>query len=328
MSANADMAGGRARLLFIDYLRAAAILYIVGFWHLWEYAPDAPAYQNGFTHAVIFMVLGLFVFLSGVLLGRNEVRPDARSVLCFYRRRLLRIWPLYILALLTFVAFGITNWATAAKSAIGLVMFFGPSPATLWFVAMLVWFYLLAPFLIISAKRVPLFAGFCAALYVGMAVVAMILPQADKRLFIYFPAFAAGIAAGVGLWAPQRWCLAAGLAAAAFIALLCSGVHLRLLTVPLEGAVAVVGPVFVYAWCWPKAAALKPVPIVMAVSYASFAMYLFHRPILGACQRVFMPDGFFFQWVYLTLVCLPLVGLVSWIAQRAYDQMTTNLRNS
>jgi len=57
-------------------------------------------------------------------------------------------------------------------------------------------------------------------------------------------------------------------------------------------------------------------------------MYLFHRPILGACQSVFMPDGFFFQWVYLTLVCLPLVGLVSWIAQRAYDQMTTNLRNS
>lgn len=321
MSANADIVGGRARLLFIDYLRAAAILYIVGFWHLWEYAPDAPAYQNGFTHAAIFVALGLFVFLSGVLLGRTEVRAEGRSVMSFYRRRLLRIYPLYILALLTFVAFGITNWATAAKSAIGLVMFLGPSPATLWFVAMLVWFYLLAPILIVCAQRGWVFVGVCGALYLGMGLLAWILPDADKRLFIYFPAFAAGIAAGAGLWRPECLILPAAGSTVAVFSLLAFSKGFGLLTVPTEGALALVGPVVLFGLSARNARVFVPNRFVEVVSYASFAMYLFHRPLLNMAKEMFMPQGFLLQWCYLTLLCLPAMVVISWGIQAAYDRL-------
>jgi len=308
------------RLLFVDYLRAGAILYIVGFWHLWEYAPDAPHYQNSFTHTLTFMALGLFVFISGFLLGGARVPVNFAGVMSFYGKRLLRIYPLYGLALVVFVLCGLTDWATAAKSATGVVMFFGPSPATLWFVAMLIWFYLLAPVLIISARNACVFIGMCCALYLGMAMLAVALPQADKRLFIYFPAFAAGIAAGAQLWEPGRWRIYAGIAACVFAGLLASAGNFGLFTVPLEGAVAVTGPAFVFACCAHGAQSFAPNRTVALVSYAGFAMYLFHRPLLGWAKDLFMPQGFFPQWFYLTILCLPIVLLLSWGLQATYDK--------
>lgn len=321
MSSVAQSRGPVARLVFVDYLRAGAILYIVGFWHLWEYAPDAPPYQNSFTLSAILVALGLFVFLSGVLLGRTEVRPKIGSVLAFYRRRLLRIYPLYIFALAVFVMMGITSQEVAWKAAVGLVMFTGPAPATLWFVAMLIWFYLLAPLLIISAGRGSSFVALSAALYFLMGLAAWILPDADKRLFIYFPAFAFGIATGAGLWRVEQWILASFAAMVVLLALLVFSGGLGLLTVPLQGGLAVTGSMVIFGLCSRYRGAFVPSRAVAFVSYASFAMYLFHRPLLTLAKDVFMPQGFLLQWCYLTLLWLPLIVLVSWLIQNSYDRL-------
>jgi peptidoglycan/LPS O-acetylase OafA/YrhL len=328
MSSVAQSRGPATRLVFVDYLRAGAIIYIVGFWHLWEYAPNAPAYQNSVTHTATLIALGLFVFLSGFLLGRSPVPRRGKDFLDFYRKRLLRVYPLYLAGLIVFVAVGLSDMASAVKAAVGVSMFFGPSPPTVWFVAMLLWFYLLAPLLLASAPRVPLFIGICAVLYVAMGVVAWILPQADKRLFAYFPAFAAGLAAGSQLWSPGRWLFFSTVCAVGFPLLMCLVGDLGLMVVPLDGVVVLAGSACLFGMCARNAQAFSVNRLLAFVSYASFAMYLFHRPILAACTGAFMPDGFPLQWLYLTIVCLPLIGLVSWIVQRVYDQMMINLRNS
>jgi peptidoglycan/LPS O-acetylase OafA/YrhL len=61
--------------------------------------------------------------------------------------------------------------------------------------------------------------------------------------------------------------------------------------------------------------------VLAFVSYASFAMYLFHRPILAACTGVMMPGTFLLQFTYLTVVCLPVIVAVSWGVQVAFDKI-------
>jgi peptidoglycan/LPS O-acetylase OafA/YrhL len=114
----------------IDFLPAASVLYIVGFWHALGYTTAVPGYPNAITHRVTVVILGLFVFLSGFLLANKDV-SSFESIVTFYKRRLFRIWPLYILSLIVFVLSGLTSSKTALLSAVGISMFYGEQPMTL-----------------------------------------------------------------------------------------------------------------------------------------------------------------------------------------------------
>jgi peptidoglycan/LPS O-acetylase OafA/YrhL len=94
-----------------------------------------------------------------------------------------------------------------------------------------------------------------------------------------------------------------------------------LLTVPLQGGLAAAGSMVLFGLCSRHSGAFVPSRAVEFVSYASFAMYLFHRPMLTLAKDVFMPQGFLLQWCYLTLLCLPLIVLVSWAIQGGYDRI-------
>ena len=93
-----------------------------------------------------------------------------------------------------------------------------------------------------------------------------------------------------------------------------------LLTVPLEAALALFGPAVLFGLGARNASVFVPNRFFEVVSYASFAMYLFHRPILTVCKSVFMPEGFLLQWLYLTGFCLPVIVLASWLIQKFYDR--------
>lgn len=82
----------RRRDQAIDLMRATCILWIVGFWHLLGYAPSIDGYKNDLTYRLTVVVLGLFVFISGHLIGRARI-TNAAEVWRFYRRRMIRIYP-------------------------------------------------------------------------------------------------------------------------------------------------------------------------------------------------------------------------------------------
>ncbi|MFL6696444.1 MAG: acyltransferase family protein [Vitreoscilla sp.] len=131
--------------LSVEVLRAGCVLYIVGFWHLMDYTHGLGGYNNAVTVRLTVIVLGLFTFLSGFLLARAPMRLGRSELKRFYAKRLLRIYPLYLLALLAFWALGIADRGIALKAALGISMLYGPPPATLWFVTMILVFYLIAP---------------------------------------------------------------------------------------------------------------------------------------------------------------------------------------
>jgi len=138
----------------IDFLRAFCVLYIVGYWHLVPYSTAFPGYANYYTEGLKEIVLGAFALSSGFLLAQRDIGLSPREVLSFYRRRLVRIYPLYLLAVLLFGLAGIASPAQVTEAALLISMFTPPALPTLWFITMIMFFYLAAPFLIHASENV------------------------------------------------------------------------------------------------------------------------------------------------------------------------------
>ena len=318
---------GERRLHIVDALRAVSILYIVGLWHLLEYAPALPHFQTPPFQALTTVFLGLFVFLSGLLVGRSEMKLRWAEVKAFYMRRVFRIYPLYLVALAVFTATGLTDLSTAIKSAFGLSMFAGPPPYTLWFVAMILWFYLAAPLLLACAGRGTKFLLVAGLFTAALGCAGLLLPSADQRMFVYFPVFAAGV-----WWslfrtdsAPSKALSATACAGLCIVMMVFSTPSGRTAVV-IASLLALSGAMSVFLWTRLLAPESGRARLLVFVSYASFAMYLFHRPILSWMAELFTPQTLVFQLSYLWLICLPVVILVAWIVQRAHDGLARSLR--
>jgi len=319
---NAALPAPGDKSLPVELLRAGCALWIVGFWHLMNYTHGFPGADNAVTLRLTVIVLGSFAFVSGFLLARAPMRLRAPELGRFYVKRLLRIYPLYLLALLAFWALGMADRSTALKAALGISMVYGPAPLTLWFITMILEFYLVAPLLIALRGRPVLFLLAALGLF-GVAAACGSAANGDIRLAQYFPAFALGVywanhgerasmrtalwacAATVAAWA---WSLAAGSAPQYSLAgiplVTCGGLATFLLAGRLalspDGAIA-------------RAATL--------VSYASFAMYLSHRIVYQGLHALCDPASPVLGLAWLLLVGLPVVVLVSLLAQRVCDAL-------
>jgi peptidoglycan/LPS O-acetylase OafA/YrhL len=317
---NATRPSSSDKSLPIELLRAGCVLWIVGFWHLMNYTHGFPGADNAVTLRLTVIVLGLFTFVSGFLLARAPMRLRAPKLGRFYARRLLRIYPLYLLALLAFWALGMADRSTALKAALGMSMVYGPAPLTLWFITMILEFYLVAPLLVALRGRPALFALAAAGLF-GVAAVCGSAANGDLRLAEYFPAFALGVYwAGHGERASTRttlWACAATAAAWAWSLAASGDPQYSLTGIPLVtcGALAA----FLLAGrltLSPRGALARAAALV---SYASFAMYLFHRVVYKGLHALYDPASPGLGLAWLLLVGLPVVIAVALVAQRACD---------
>jgi peptidoglycan/LPS O-acetylase OafA/YrhL len=304
------------RLHPLDFLRAASVLYIVGFWHMMEYWPSSEGYHNSVTTRITTVVLGLFTFLSGYLLAQKPLSWEAKRLGGFYLRRFLRLYPLYLVALIVFGLTGLTEWRSVVLSAPLLSPFLGHVPLTLWYVAVLLIFYLLAPLLLTTRSPVSLLLR-SVAIFGVLVVAVRLLPHADARLVIYFPSFALGIHAARDVLHPRSEWMAGPLALVIIFAAASEtvGAFSWLWTAGLAAS----GSLLLFRWALRSRIARRPSSVVLFVSTAAYVMYLVHRPILLGATALFFPASPGGQLAWLLAVCLPVIVLFSWAAQRAYD---------
>jgi len=91
------------RILWLDFLRAFAMLYIVAIYHVDDYGKQL--FQSNFNDIFTYALLGMFVFLSGYLLTKaNRIRTGS-DIKKFLKKRLLRIHSLCVMSLLLFSVF-------------------------------------------------------------------------------------------------------------------------------------------------------------------------------------------------------------------------------
>jgi len=303
----------------IDVMRAVSMLYIVGFWHLLDYTKDVRWHYNPVTYRLTVGALSLFVLISGFLTGRKDGGLDRGEIWSFYKARFWRIYLPFVVASGLFLAAGINDTPALVKGVTLVAMLLAPPPFTLWFVSMIVLFYLIAPLLIGWRGNEVAYIAICS-----LIVGAMILYQAetgriDMRLFLYFPCFAAGIFLAAGSL-PSSTLSLVGLLILAALSLVPT---LARPSSSLEGDPwaapwAFFGSIAVFVVVMHAGRNLKPPAILTRLSEASFFMYLLHRPLYLWMQIVWFPSEEREQLPYLLFVCLPLIGIVAWVCQRAY----------
>jgi len=206
------------RLPELDILRIISILIVVILIHIpndyaYSYYIGLDPYTTFLFHTLgIKVAMGSFVFLSGfgLYLNKNNRKINTfEKLFKFLKKRILRIFPLYWIALFLFLIFLDyldINFLYILAHVFGMQMIvaplFGPPILTLWFVGIIVIYYLIFIILsytgsikrIIPTSIVILF--FFAFLNVFFGLV-------EYRFFYYYLIFITGIIAANIYTSPQ-----------------------------------------------------------------------------------------------------------------------------
>ena len=314
----------KKRNIGIDILRALSTLYIVGFWHLFTYTTAFPQHNNAITYKLTLVILGTFVLISGHFIGEKDLQMTKNDIAKFFQRRLLRIYPLYILALGLFTTMKISNLTISLKAALLISMFVKPAPLTLWFITMLLLFYFISPLFIHASKTLQTqrFIGYYIIAVLLLITYSVFTKMLDTRLLLYSPAFILGIRI-----AKNDINISIGKYKIYYLAALIISFLLSFVTTPYEELNAIINAPMVLLFSHLFFNVAKRLIIrseqvrktISFLSYSSYAMYLFHRPIYDIAKRIYFPETPAAQAVYLLVFCLPLITLCSFMIQKFYD---------
>ena len=205
------------KIIACDFLRALAIIMIIPA-HLsnFLYSTYSKLGLYAFDPYFANMGLGLFIFMSGHLLYYNNHSINSfQNILSFYKKRLLRIFPLYWAALGVFIlvfsvfapklnsgfifpnaqnAFDISN---VLVHILGLQILLAPAYAspllTLYFIGLIIIFYAIYPFIIMISKDEKSLLFVSSMVFLGFLFISMTFNIIDPRFFVFFPIFVFGI---------------------------------------------------------------------------------------------------------------------------------------
>ncbi|WP_155314002.1 acyltransferase family protein [Desulfosarcina ovata] len=311
------------RNIGIDLLRGLSILYIVGFWHMFNYTKAFPEYYNPFTRRLTLIILGTFVFISGYFIGGEDLIINKHNIIAFYKKRLLRIYPLYIIAIYLFTLFNLSNVITSVKAGVMISMLLKPAPVTLWFITMLILFYVISPFLIHCSKSIK--ANRLIFYYLIFITLLMIYSyftrMLDVRFVMYFPSFALGVFVANKNESIHRtnnsFTIIIMISSVIFSFFKAPHEQLKLLMyIPMILSCSY----FLFqSFKYLSVSSKHACKIIIFLSYSSYCMYLFHRLIYINFKKIYFPEVYLYQFFYLVFLCLPCIICCSFIIQKIFD---------
>ena len=271
-------------------------------------------FANCFGWQTTYCVLATFTFISGFF-GANNRISTWQDVGAYYKKRLLRIYPLYALASVSLVLCHYNSWESLTRYLLGLGCFTKPYPATIWFVSMLLIFYFVTPLLLkCSTKRRITF-------FLLLQIVFFMLVywwDSDIRLIYYWPFYCLGICfkqkklhfkffEGHNNW----------LIIAVFIAYAVLGMNIGENFTILTFVCCFL---FIYSTMniFSKMSNLINYNKMIAfISYSSMSAYLFHRMFFYIIKML----GGTYKPVMAFFVYLPCVFILGGTLQRVYDNL-------
>ena len=152
----ADIHYDKMRDYRFDVARALCMIFVVAFAHLWAYVyPGVVSviYLHPALYILSYSCLGLFTFASGYLLGgKYSFGKDGNTkVWPFYKKRVLRIIPLFLLAALALYLIGFNSARATLNGVLCISPFTTSRPMTLWYIPVILWCYFITP--LVSRKN-------------------------------------------------------------------------------------------------------------------------------------------------------------------------------
>ena len=312
------------RLLYMDFLRAIAILYIVAVRHLDDYAGNI--YHNKLDDVTTYSFLGLFMFISGYLLSLNAPINNKSDLWNFIRRRFLRIYPLYVLALFLFMLCSLMSFKSVLLHTALLNVLLDKPVITLWFVSIICVFYIIYPIIVYKysvPKTVIISISLCSVFILLKEQFGLL----DENLILFFPLFILGIVSSkhklIDRFIPNKnfvICSVLVFIISSFLyfeAPEFNQVFLILLMMSAVPFLILIGKL------------VSPIVnkrVYVNIAYASFCMYLFHRVIFYLITHIYSPSNNIYMVIYLTLIAVPIIYVTSFYLQKYYDRITRRIR--
>lgn len=301
------------------------MLYIIAFWHLSGYSEF---FYVPFGEFLKNASLGLFMYVSGYLLGGKYIITTPLEAWTFIKNRFLRIYPLYVISLLLFWFHSAISTRTLICSLFGVSSFFPPQPPTLWFVSMLFVFYTF--FIIISGSFFKYKIILSTIFYMALLVLCSYYKTIDHRILYYSPCFFIGVISSER--SSNYWGKCRGFISSLSVFILCVGIlyyKIEIGFIPccfLRGLISLSGAYIILF----IANQLNRIPNIEKVfrplSYASMAAYMFHRQIISIIRYMYWPAPSIGRVLYLYLICVPIVLVAGYLIQFSYDKSIKQLR--
>lgn len=335
------------RLLIFDLMRSLAILIIL-FHHLPNYTGNF--YDLNFIGINLdlsplnelnrYLGLGLFIFLAGYLINRKRERfADKRSAINFLYRKFIRIFPLYYLALFCFILIHkIYAPLKIGVQILGLQLLFASSTLkpihTLWFIGLIVIYYYL--FTVLNYNPIKKFyKGLIIILFpICIWILLTLFKVTDSRLILYYWVFLGGVfCAETNFFESEFWRKFNSLIPIVFVPVFLISFFLekqyKLITTNSSYSYLLINlliftfVLFIYQISTLISRKNSSLKLIQIVSYASYCMFLFHRPIWFSMSYVLKQTlgiNYSIAALILLFVGIPVVIIISYYIQRFYDE--------
>ena len=199
--------GSEERFAPVDGMRAITMLNVVLFHCLfgftkmydneknYQFVDNLPGYLNWVWQVrgsdCLFLVSG---FLMGITLIREYQRDSSINVMRFYKRRVMRIYPLFVVALLIYMMVDFDRNIQYLWSNLLFITNFSPEYRNIvpvgWSLAVQMQFYLISPFIVmafyLSKHRLLLFILLIVAVQILRYVVVFTHPQLNDQPQYYY----------------------------------------------------------------------------------------------------------------------------------------------
>ncbi len=334
----------KQKLIELDVLRAFAIL-IIYFHHVswysfnfWDLRYFGIPLDLSFFHENLFgfLGLGLFIFLSGYAIQYSAKIKTVKDILLFWKKRIIRIMPLYWLGLFLFM---LIIERLSLKSMIihmlGLQILLSPTwvmpIATLWYIGLILIFYFIYTGISLVSKNNKQFMIFLGGVYLLAFLIHSIFNIIEYRFFLYYFVFISG-------------------------ALCCKyeGQIDKIMSIKLQVALLIISTTIVVFFKIPREIAtntlllhlnnnvllisfsmlilavtrlyvlkLNPmlVKILQFIACASYVIYLIHKPIWHILLKIYSPESIFGKGLYVILAGLFIIVVLAYLIQLGYDYL-------
>lgn len=310
------------RDLQFEYVRVIATLWIVGVWHMPSYVKtDFPMEIMGWSLGhVTTCMLATFMFMSGYFLSKYRFE-DKTEILSFYRKRLTRFFPLFAIAALLLYRLGFNPGKLQLLLTVtGLSSYLGHQSGTIWFISMLFSFYMATPFIVRGLEKLRYGLAVKSVVVIVLSIVFLYALSCtpldyDVRLSYTMPFYGLGLIFGrepIVKNLTSKWYV---LVISAMTLILLHNFHIvgeRYLHVDTVTAIVL----FLSVCYW-----LRNLPmsrIILMLSYASMAMYLFHRPIFHLSDKYIL-DTDKCELTEFYIILMPIMIVLSYAIQLSYD---------
>lgn len=310
------------RVVGFDLARVVAIFIIIGIYHNLGYAGRFHAEPA--VRVLVYSSLGVFTFLSAFLLASKYSFTEEGEILSFYKKRVLRVYPLFVVSSLILAFLGFNSWGTTIKGVLGISPFWAPHPTTMWYVAMLISLYIITPFVVHGSVKQQCLKAFIIMTVVGL--VHLFLGTVVSRTFNYYTVYLIGLLLGMNyyeatksfLQSRKTFLISLVWLMLVVVVYLNKSVYLKSFS-SVIGIIAIINVSMIVADRFQTNKSFTKA--VAVLSYSSFCAYLFHREVIWALFRIYRPKGFFPVFFEVLFIAVPLSFLCAYCIQRAYDAL-------